>query len=812
MFLNSSKTAVFCIFFVFLSYGAVKLLALSEIYEDLSDVPWFWILLTSNSIFTILACLIWVRVLCNIEIDNDLALLASAGLLKNVETGRTSTLKSPTQMENEEDQPLVRDSWSKNENLTDKSTTVEENSSPPPNNRNVNPKFLPDNEEQKSPDFLVKRHPKAEKTSSNSTVLRHRDTMTDFDTSSADSRIFGLNLDKQTSATTQRRDSLILGSKIIGDVNVTQTASLMFRLLKYCQQEWIWYTMGFIFLFCYSVARIFIPWYTSRVISNIVVDHSHEHLFQSILHMIILSVFSSVFSGLRAGCFMYAIAKVNVKIRSQLFESLVRQEIGFFDTTKTGEITSRLTSDCQVMSDTVATNVNLFLRSAIMFVGGIIVMVNLSWRMTLMIFIVMPLIALISKVYGTYYDSLASRGQDALAKTNEVAEEVIGSMRTVRSFANEEGESRRYNTSLIETLKIGKSKSLAFTGFTWINEWIDLIVLAAVLWYGGHLVLTGRMEKENLIAYLLYQLLLAESLINMGSVYTGLMQAVGSSRRVFQLIDRRPAILNAGSIVKKTLHGRIEFKNVSFAYPTRPNSKVLTNVSFTVKPGEICALVGPSGSGKSSCIALLEHFYEPLSGRILLDDVPVAAYDHQFYHKTVSLVGQEPVLYAKSVSENIGYALESKAYDQEDVIRAAKLANAHQFIVVLNKGYETNVGEKGLQLSGGQKQRIAIARAMVRKPRVLLLDEATSALDAESEHMVQNALYENLSGYTVLLIAHRLSTVRRAHRIIVIDKGRVVQQGSHDNLMQQDGLYKNLVQRQLLGEWEAKEEAGGSAM
>jgi ATP-binding cassette subfamily B (MDR/TAP) protein 9 len=245
------------------------------------------------------------------------------------------------------------------------------------------------------------------------------------------------------------------------------------------------------------------------------------------------------------------------------------------------------------------------------------------------------------------------------------------------------------------------------------------------------------------------------------------------------------------------LEGRIEFRNVKFSYPTRPEIPIMQDLSFTVNPGEVVALVGPSGGGKSSCIAMIEHFYEPNYGEVLLDGIPIRDYDHKYLHTKIALVGQEPVLYARSVRENISYGYGQTT--EEMIHRAAKMANAHNFIMDTTEGYETDVGEKGSQMSGGQKQRIAIARAIVREPVVLLLDEATSALDSESEHLVQEAIQKNLNGKTVIVIAHRLSTVENADKIIVISGGRVQQMGVHKELINQEGIYKQLVQRQMLG-------------
>lgn len=410
----------------------------------------------------------------------------------------------------------------------------------------------------------------------------------------------------------------------------------------------------------------------------------------------------------------------------------------------------------------------------------------------------LPVVMGISKLYGDYYEALSKKVQDSLARANEVAEEVCSSMRTVHSFANEDEEAKRYSERLNVTYKLKIKESFAFAGYMWSTQLFSLSLVVSTLYYGGHLVVNELISGGNLVSFILYQMELGYALESISNVYSGLMQAIGASEKVFEYIDRKPQIPTSGYLAPDKLEGKLEFQNVTFSYPSRPNCKVLENVSFEVKPGEVVALVGPSGSGKSSCVNLLEHFYEMQEGQVLLDGLPINTYDHKYLHKKIALVGQEPVLYGRSIKDNIAYGLDK--WDLEQVKRAAMQANAHSFITEMKDQYETEAGEKGTNLSGGQKQRIAIARAIIRNPTVLLLDEATSALDSESEHVVQEAIYSNLRGRTVVVIAHRLSTVERADRIIVISKGRIIEQGTHKELLKKtSGMYFRLVQRQMHG-------------
>ncbi|KAI3418881.1 hypothetical protein GPALN_007979 [Globodera pallida] len=586
------------------------------------------------------------------------------------------------------------------------------------------------------------------------------------------------------------------------DAKKRETMAMLFRLFGYMAQEWWTYSLAFTFLLLYSIARVFVPYFTGEVVGTVFgTDAGYERLHNYVLIMALLSLAATVFAGFRGGFFCYSLARIDRRIRNDLFRSLNAQEIGFFDENKTGEICSRLNADCQTMSNTLSLYINIFCRNVVMLFGSLIFMFSLSWRLSMVTFIAVPLIFLISKVFGVYYDRIAEENQHSVAKANDVAEEVFSAIRTVKSFACERFESLRFLSLLNVTLGIGARKAMAQLGFLISTEFLQMGILTMVLFYGGHLVIQGKITSGLLVSFMLYQFQLGENLRELGEVWNGLMQAVGASRKVFELIDRQPLVQNDGRIApdgrNAKMEGRIEFRKVRFNYPTRPNVPVLNDLSFTVEPGQVVALVGPSGSGKSSCIGLIEHFYEPDSGEVLLDGIPVRDYDHKFLHMKVALVGQEPVLYGRSVEENIGYGYENAT--PEAVQRSAKHANAHGFIMDMQEGYETDVGEKGSQMSGGQKQRIAIARALVREPAVLLLDEATSALDSESEHLVQEAIQKNLKGRTVLLIAHRLSTVENADKIVVISAGRVVQQGDHRELIAQEGLYKQLVQRQMLG-------------
>ena len=572
------------------------------------------------------------------------------------------------------------------------------------------------------------------------------------------------------------------------------------RLLSNCKPDIPYISLATFFLLLAATGEIFIPYYTGEVIDSIAIEKNKAKFMTSILIMTLISLGTAIAAGLRGGLFTLIAARFSKRISNLLFGSIVKQEIGFFDSTKTGEIVSRLTSDTTKMSDQVGLNINIFLRNCVQSTGTCVFMFKLSWKLSIVTLIGLPLFAFISEVCGNYLKKLATQVQEATAKANEIAAEVVSSMKTVRSFANEVGEYKRYENKQEAIYRLKIKESFLYGGYRWCTEILTLTLDVVVLLYGGHLVLEGELSGGNLVSFILYQLQLGFYISEIGDIYTGLLEAVGASQKVFELIDRKPKIQNNGIANPSDISGEVRFEKVSFAYPTRPDILVLDKVSFSVTPGEVVALVGPSGSGKSTCISLLEHFYEPTAGEVLIDSIPVKNFEHKCLHSKIALVGQEPVLFARSIKENIAYGLcNNGEIDQTLVEHVSRLANAHSFISDMSEGYDTETGEKGLQLSGGQKQRVAIARALVQNPRILLLDEATSALDAESEHLVQDAIYKNLTGHTVLIIAHRLSTIEKADKIVVIDQGRVIAQGKHTELMEQNGLYSKLVKRQILG-------------
>ncbi|MBN3281379.1 TAP1 protein, partial [Polyodon spathula] len=550
-----------------------------------------------------------------------------------------------------------------------------------------------------------------------------------------------------------------------------------------------------VFLVVSSLGEMAIPYYTGRMTDWIMNEEEPEAFNNAITAMALITIGSTVSEFVCDLIYNITMSRIHMRIQSRVFRSVLRQDIAFFDTAHTGDITSRITTDTNTMSESLSEKLSLlmwyFMRVLCLF--GF--MLSLSWKLSLFTAIGLPIIWVIPELTGKFYQNLSVRVQESLAKANAVAMETFSSMKTVRSFANEGGEAERYRDKLEETYWLNKIEAAAYAASSWTNSLSSLALKVSILYYGGMLVTSGDVSSGDLVSFILYELQFSSAVEVLLSYYPHVKKAIGASEKIFEYMDREPE-MTAGTLAPETLRGHVEFRNVSFAYPRRPDTAVLKNVSFELRPGEITALVGPSGGGKSTCVCLLERFYQPQSGEILLDGAPLQDYQHSYLHRKVALVSQEPVLFARSVQENISYGMEQST--EEEVQQAAKRAIAHDFITGLQEGYSTDAGEKGGQLSGGQKQRVAIARALLRDPRILILDYATSSLDTETEHLVQSAV---LNGHhcSVLLISHKLSSLERADRIIVLQGGEVVEQGSHSDLLQRGGVYQSLLEKQSRG-------------
>ncbi|XP_029369822.1 antigen peptide transporter 2a [Echeneis naucrates] len=567
---------------------------------------------------------------------------------------------------------------------------------------------------------------------------------------------------------------------------------LFMRVFRLLRPDYPLLLGGLVFLSLAVLCEMFIPFYTGRVIDILGGQYQQSEFTSALLFMGLYSVGSSVSAGCRGGLLLCAISSYTCRIKVKLFGALTKQEVGFFEAIKTGEITSRLSKDTTLMAKTVGLNVNVLLRTFIKTVGMISLMMNLSWKLTLLVLMETPITGLIQNLYDTYYQRLCRAMQDSMALANESASEVVSSIRVVRSFKSEKHEARRYDERLLDIHNLKTRRDIVRAIYLLARRLTGLGMQVFMLYYGRLFIQSGQMTTGNLISFILYQSNVGANIRTLTYIFGDMLNSVGAAGKVFEYLDRKPQVSADGHLKPDQLTGNVKFNCLNFAYPANPSKTVLKDFSLELKPGQMTALVGSSGGGKSTCVSLLERFYEPQDGEILLDNEPLKSYDHHYLHKKVAVVSQDPVLFSGSVRDNIAYGLAECTLDE--IQDAARKANAHDFIMQLEKGYDTEVGEGGGQLSKSEKQRIAIARALVRQPNVLILDEITSSLDTESENKVQQAL-ASCPNITLLVIAHRLKTIEKADQIVVISGGKVEERGTHQKLMDMKGSYYKLVEK-----------------
>lgn len=563
------------------------------------------------------------------------------------------------------------------------------------------------------------------------------------------------------------------------------------RLIRLSRPDLPYLCAAFVFLALAVAFEMSIPYYLGRMIDILSNHYKEAEFLAAIFYMAVLTISSAIAVGLRGGLFIFSLFRLTRRLRVLLFRAFIKQDVAFFETTKTGEISSRLSNDTALVSRSIAGNVNITLRTLIKCMGYYFFMFSLSWRLTLLSLLNMPLISIVQRVYDKYHQDLVKRVQDSIAASSDLAKEIVESVKTVQSFGAEEEEVKRYEESLRKTHVLQIQRDAVRALYLLIIRIVYLAAQVSMLCYGNTLIHRGEISTGAMVSFIIYQMESNDYIRSLFSMLSDITHSAGVASKVFQYLDREPQISTSGLLCPKDLRGEFEFKNVTFYYPSRPDAPAVENVSFHLPPGSVTALVGPSGGGKTTCVSLLERFYEPQSGEILLDGRPLADYEHHYLHSKVALVAQDPVLFARTIKENISYGLSDNS--DERVTEAAKQAKAESFISDLGMSYDTNVGDSGAQLGAGQKQRIALARALARRPKLLILDEASSCLDVDTEHEIQQSV-QNIPGLSLLIIAHRLRTVQTADQILVLDGGRVVERGTHAELVEKKGTYCKLLQ------------------
>ena len=566
------------------------------------------------------------------------------------------------------------------------------------------------------------------------------------------------------------------------------------KILKYARPYTKSLVFAFICLTLTSLVNLVLPLIVRNMINAVVILKDSQILDGLAWDLFLIIILQAVFAVTHNYVFGFVGHRMTTDFRIEFFSHIQSLSLRFFQERRVGEILSRMNNDISVIQNALVSIPVALLRQSITLIGAMAIILYLNWKLTGLILLILPPLMIFARVFGKRLRLFSEKLQDQVAQAVVVLEEVASSIKIVKSFTRENYERERFKKEIETAFEraVDKLKISSFFGPFILG--LTFMVSAVLIWYGGYQVMSGVTTPGELAAFFLYALIVAGPIGTFVRLYTQIQEASGAIRRVYEILDTAPAIDNPENpIFLENITGRIQFENVSFGY--RQEFEILHNISFDVRPGQTVALVGPSGAGKSTVIKLLHRFFDASQGSIRLDEHDIRSLDRKSFLNQIALVPQETLLFGGTVKENILYGkLDATDQELED---AAKKANAHDFIVDLENGYETIVGEKGAKLSGGERQRIAIARAILKNPKILVLDEATSSLDNRSEALIQEAVEKLMEGRTTFIVAHRLSTIHKADQIIVLEKGRVVETGQHEELMNNKNLYYNLYKLKM---------------
>ena len=555
--------------------------------------------------------------------------------------------------------------------------------------------------------------------------------------------------------------------------------------------KWTFIT-GMVFLLLSNLTTMSFPLLIGQM-TKVIEGKSNYHINEVTLFFFAVLIIQAILSFLRIYTFAQVSEKAMRDVRKTLYAKIITMPIFHFEKRRVGELMSRITSDITQLQDVLSITLAEFFRQVFTLVGGIALITYLSWKLTLFMLATFPVLVVAAIVFGKFIRKISKKSQDELAATNIIVEETFQSIQAVKSFTNESYEVNRYTSSLNRVIEA------ALKAATMRGAFVSFVIFAlfggivGVVWYGAALVAQGDMILADLLTFIFYTAFIGGSVGGLGDIYAQLQKTIGSSDRILEILQD-PSEIDLGSQTtsKAIEFGKISIEDLHFSYPSRPSVEILKGISIDIEPGQKIAIVGTSGTGKSTLAQLMMRFYEPNAGQIKLNGRNIQEYSVSDWRDMLALVPQEVLLFGGTIRENITYG--KPGASQEEIEFAAEQAFAKEFIESFPEKWDTMVGERGVKLSGGQRQRIAIARAILRDPKFLILDEATSALDSESEKWVQSALEELMKNRTSLIIAHRLSTIRSADQIIVMEEGKILEQGNHESLMKiKNGVYRNMV-------------------